>query len=84
MDFFFFRIITRSYLGSGVQVSWHACGGQRTTCSSQSALSTMWVLGTQVITIGGKSLYPPCHLPGPKFETLAPHQIPLSFKVTHL
>lgn len=38
---------------------------------SQFALSTLWVLETQIITIGGKSLYPLCHLTGPKLGTLA-------------
>lgn len=49
---------------------------QRSVCSFES----MWVLGAQVVTTGGKSLYPLCHLTGPKLGTLAHHQIPLYFK----
>lgn len=45
----------------------------------EPVLSILWVLGTQVSSLGGKSLYPLSHLTGPKRGTFVHHQILLYF-----
>lgn len=74
--FFFFPLLCRPfeitciYVCVGVSMPRHVCGGQTTNCLVESGFFTVWIPEdwTQIVKIGGESLYPLSHLMGCLFS----------------